>query len=608
MQTRVRSAILGVGGLVLLLGGLASLLAVVDLSPLAGWYATRLAGRPVTIASARVAWTHGLTLELRDVRIANPAWVAAPDLLHVEALSAVIEPGSLLAATPRLTRLTLRRPVLRLERAADGRPNWRADAARRHPADPAGKRHSLPTVLDLVLQDGRFLYRGTGGSELQLDLERLSVRAGGDATPLTLALKGRYNGIAVTGEATGDSYDVLHDPTRPFGTRAIVTTPATRLRFTGAMTAPLDFDGVQGELQLETRALDELLALVGLDAATALPVSLTGALDRKGDLWRLAAAGGRVADSGFAGELTLHEGGRGAPDAVSLDLRFPKLNVMPILASLGPAGREDRPLRIDMTPGVTVDARIAAAELTALGAAAADLELRARLLPGLVTLDAPRLTVAGGHLSASLSARPGPVSRVAAQALLTGGDVAQLARLVGRARIPLTGRVDAGISLDASASTAAAALRAARGQGVVAMTRGRVERDLLETVSTDLRSLFRRGDGWAELRCLLGVIELRDGHAVVSPLRLRTADTSLTAAGQVDLLARRLDLTVKSGRAPGPFALRVPLRLRGPLGRPDIEPQLGASADWLDMPERAAPLGRLPPELARLIQGNACAA
>lgn len=608
MQPRMRSAMLGLAGFAALAFGLAVALQAIDLAPLAGWYGTRLAARPVTVARAHLGWSDGLSVELSDVRIGNPPGATAPDLLRVEAVSAVIAPASLLPGeTLQIRRVLLDKPVLGLERAADGKPNWRTDGAPPRQADPAEKRRGLPTILDLALRGGAFVYRGTGGGALRLDLDRATIRADDPTAPIGLTLDGRFNGTVLRVEATGESYAALHDAARPFGTRLTVTTPASSLHFAGSMTAPLDLDGAQGRLRFETHALGELLAMLGLDVASPLPVTLAGTLDRQGDRWHLASARGRVAGNPFDGDLQLDEGARGEPDALAITLRFDQLDLMSVLAAQGRAEASDMSLQVDPRPGVTLDARIAAARLTAFGAAAANLELQGRLLPGEALVDVLGLALAGGRLTASLAARSdGSTSRLTARAVLAGGDVAQLTRLAGLKTGELAGRLDAGITLDGRAATASAALAAARGHAVVAMTRGRVTRDLLEIAATDLRALFRRGQGWTDLRCLLATVELSAGQAAISPMRLRTADTSLVAAGHADLVNRRLDITLKSDRAPGLFALQVPLRLQGAFDALEVKPQLGSAADWLDMPERNAPLRRLPPELARLTLGNPC--
>ena len=52
------------------------------------------------------------------------------------------------------------------------------------------------------------------------------------------------------------------------------------------------------------------------------------------------------------------------------------------------------------------------------------------------------------------------------------------------------------------------ALKASRGHAVLAMKEGRIARALLEKISTDLRSLFRKNENLARISCLLGIIDM----------------------------------------------------------------------------------------------------
>jgi uncharacterized protein involved in outer membrane biogenesis len=236
-----------------------------------------------------------------------------------------------------------------------------------------------------------------------------------------------------------------------------------------------------------------------------------------------------------------------------------------------------------------------------------DFDMHTRVLPNRIALDALGFTFAGGKVAASGSAQSVAAgTHVAVNAAMSDTGFGQLLGSAGLATDQITGKLDARLALDMTGGTLARALKAGRGQAVIAMARGRVSRNLLEQVSTDLRTLFRPGEGWVDMICLLGIIELRNGLATISPLRLRTADTTLVAGGQFDPLSGRLDVTVKTSGSPSLFALRVPLRIQGDLGSVSVRPNLGSSADWLDASAREEPERRLPPDLQQLAQANPC--
>ena len=96
------------------------------------------------------------------------------------------------------------------------------------------------------------------------------------------------------------------------------------------------------------------------------------------------------------------------------------------------------------------------------------------------------------------------------------------------------------------------------------MSNGRVARDFIEKTSTDLRTLFRTGEGWVPASCLLGVANLYDGIMTIERLRMRTPDTTLVGSGEADFAAGRLDMTIKADSAGSRiFALDMPICIAG---------------------------------------------
>ena len=139
------------------------------------------------------------------------------------------------------------------------------------------------------------------------------------------------------------------------------------------------------------------------------------------------------------------------------------------------------------------------------------------------------------------------------------------------------------------------------------MSQGKIARALLERAATDLRSLFRKGEGSAPIKCLLGILDLRNGLGKISPLRLQTNEASLIGGGQVDLLRDRLDLTVKSDAASTGFlALDVPFRISGDFATLSVQTAIGASTAWLDAPAGNMSVRVLPPNLQQLAERNPC--
>jgi hypothetical protein len=138
------------------------------------------------------------------------------------------------------------------------------------------------------------------------------------------------------------------------------------------------------------------------------------------------------------------------------------------------------------------------------------------------------------------------------------------------------------------------------------MSGGRVQREIIEMASTDLRSLFRTAEGMTPLSCLLAVAQINRGVGEVAPLRLEAATGTIAGVASFDLNRQVLDLVIGSeGATTGFFALDIPMRVSGSFADPSIRP-----ARW--SPEGRARLSTsravaaVPTELRDFARGNRC--
>jgi uncharacterized protein involved in outer membrane biogenesis len=471
-------------------------------------------------------------------------------------------------------------------------------------------------LLDFHLHDGSVTYRTSSGVVLRNDLHDLTIRTAGEDQPVSLALDSAYNGTPVRLNAKTQSFSVFRNGSVPFGVEFSASTPTAKVDFKGTMTEPLDFDGVQGPMQIDARQLGDLLNMFGADVRVDFPLLLAGAFARTGDRWKLSDTKGKLANSVFEGALTLTEAGRGKPDDIGIAANFVRLDLNPILASGGNGktggGRNNDygalPLRVEAKRSTNFDAQIKVKVLEYRAMRIADFGAHGRLASGEVTVSQLTFAFAGGTVDASGSAhRSASGSHVVANAAVSRADANQIARMLGAAAGQIAGKISGRATLEMTGETVKEALKRSRGHAVLAMAEGQIARALLEKISTDLRSLFRKDESSAQISCLLGVIDMQNGQGTISPLRLRTPSTTLIGGGQVDFPGEHLGLTIKSEAAStGIFALDIPLHVSGGFADLSVEAAIGSSAGWLDAPARNNPAHELPPDLQRLADTNSC--
>ena len=210
--------------------------------------------------------------------------------------------------------------------------------------------------------------------------------------------------------------------------------------------------------------------------------------------------------------------------------------------------------------------------------------------PARSLLNSFKFALAGGSVDVSGSVENAAGGgHVAMVATLAGIDAAQLAGLAGREAGQIAGRLDGGLTLDMTGDTVKSALKVGRGHIVFAVTEADVARDLIERISTDLRTLFRTQEDMVQLTCLLGIVDLRNGIGTIWPLRLRTVrrDHRRPGAGGFSGSASRPHIQSVAASTSF-FALDVPVEISGEFRDLHVLP----GADAAEAPDGNRPAAR----------------
>lgn len=576
--------------------------------------------RRVSIGSIALVWGNPIHLQATDLRLANALWGNDPDMIAVQGLSADIDVWPLLRGLVRYQNLRLDAPRIVLERNDEGIGNWHFTASE-EPSLPSTLLASLvpwaiipkdrtqfPTLIDFAVKDGLVSYRTSSGNRLRIALNALAIRTDGDGRPVIMTVDGRYNDMPVHLSAETESFSVMRKRAQPFGTHLSMATTSGTIGFDGTMTDPLNVDGIDGVLHIDGKDIGGLLAIFGAGVDLHLSLHVDSPFDHHGDRWQLADAKGTLGGDTFHGTFALDEGPRHEADRIALKLDFATLDLKRLIeAARTDSGTEPLSLRIDTKPPTVFDVGVTANEARYGKAKLTNLAAAGHLHPGEMALDQASFTAAAGTVKASGTARSvGAASRIETRMAVTGADSAEIAQWFGPAAdpsevVPLGGRLDARLSLEMTGTTLDEALERGQGQTVVSMTQGQVAKSWLEKASTNLRALFRKGEGTVPLTCFIGIGDLRDGIVTLTPVRLRTPDTTLVAGGNIDLRAERVDMTLRSAdRKKSLLTLNLPLHIGGPLSSPRVSP-LGTKPQPPDLA-----MDRLRPDMRQLAESNPC--
>ena len=453
---------------------------------------------------------------------------------------------------------------------------------------------------------------GRGGLVLPMRLDQMSLASEDPQAPVMLRAEGSYNAVSIMLEGSLGSILAFRDMASPFSLDLSGTAGETGLELIGSAADPLNFDGVQGRLVLRAPNPAGLLALGGAGAQGVpnLPLELAGTLDRQGDVWRLTALDGALADAPLTGSLLqLTEGARGQPDALVMDLAFSKLDMNALLfaGGHGQEGDADLPLALVIAPDPLIEARLAAGELHYGRLHARDARLHVILLPGQLRVESLAMQAFGARISGSGMLEPVEDEvQVRLDLALQEGELDPLRRALGIRELPLSGRIEGRLSVTGRGKTLNSASRQAHVSAVLAMSGGTIAREVVEMATTDVRSLFRTARGRVRLSCAIGVLDMRAGVGEIAPLRVRSANGTIQGLASFDLHRQQLDLVIGSQRSTtAATALDIPVRVSGRFSEPEILPAQwsGSGRARLAAGDQVAPLT---PALRNFAQRSPC--
>lgn len=570
--------------------------------PVGAAASTRL-GRTVVIAGDLKIhpWSLRPSLEAHDVRIAQPDWhKTGGDMARIDRLSVQLAVLPLLAGRTVLPRLEITAPRVELIRLADGRANW--TFAGRKVRGGAGLK--LPAIRRFIITDGRLVLhdakRKTEFSGVIFTDERA---AGANRGVFALKGEGRLNGARFLASVTGDPL-LRVSPDHPWPFRADVRAGATHIVADARILKPFNLGLFSGSVTVSGADLNDLYSLTGLTLPNTPPYRVSGHLTRRGTLYRLEKAAGRIGDSDMAGDVSVET--RGERPFLTADLRSRRLD-FDDLGSLfgGPpstrkgetasaeqeamAGRlkgaarlfPEATLQVDriraMDAKVTYRAATVNAPNLPLTKVALDLDLKDGVLTGdPVAVTFSRGSVAGlVRLDAS-----GATPRTDLDLRMTGARLEDWVKVKSAGKPVIEGQIVARAKLTGYGNSVRKAAASADGTLTFVSPSGQIRQAFAEllgvNVSKGLLLLLSEDPRQTPIRCAVADFRVTDGIARANRIVFDTGVVLVHGSGTVNLRTERLDLTFE-GESKRPRLLRLfmPIHVDGPLRSPGYDLKTG---------------------------------
>ncbi len=603
------------GAAAILVAGAAAFLLSVDI----GSYREEIAaefrkatGRSLTIGGdMELSISLNPAIAVERVAIANAGWGSRPVMAAVARVEAEVALLPLLAGDIRVSRLVLIEPDILLETNADGLSNWRpappAGGRSGAPAGPAaadgeGKADSAPAApafAHVEIRRGRLAYRDARtGTDIRLDLERLSAEAEPFGAPLQLEAAGAWNGhpFSVSG-AVGPL------PTLASGQPARLALAADalgfRARFAGAVAGPARPDALDLRVAVRGADLSSLAPLAGPGLPQLGPAAFEARIRGGAGRFTIEEIEAALAGSDLSGRVELALAAPrprlyGRLEARVIDLaelrRRPAGSGRPAASGGGGAKRAgkrpdrifpDDPLPLDGLKAVDLDLALGIGKLAGLAVPVSAVEARIRLDKGALEVRPFRAAVAGSPVEGALGLDAGramPGLRIAARA--DGFDLGRLLEEAGVTDL-FEGRAKARIDLSGSGRSVAALMAGLDGDIGVVGGRGRLKTQALDAAaggaSALLGALLQGRRQWAVVNCAVVSVGIEKGRATGRAVLIDTEYSTVAARGAADLASETLDLVVEPRAKAATLTIAVPVRIRGRFTEPEFRPETGAA-------------------------------
>lgn len=539
-------------------------------------------GREVEIGNLEIepGWT--TVVRVNDVQVENPDWARAPLLLRAETAGIALRIWPLLFGQIEIAETFFRRPVLNLERAADGQRSWDLAA----PAEAAGdvaapeSRDEFPALGRLTLDGGRVIYRDQSRKlvlEGRIETAKGGVGGGGRTT---LQLEGQLEDRPLRFEFKGASIARLRETSDPYPFNLSIELGNTVVTAEGTVVEPLVMRKLDVRLVVAGPSLADVFPLFQIPVPATPPYRLEGGLKRQGEAWLFERFAGTVGDSDLAGWASV-DYSRDKP-LFEGEFRSRKLDLddMAGLVGAAPYPNETRGLFPDRTVDLS---RISAADanlsfvgeqIVSPGLPISGLRFDVRIKDSRAEFRPLVLDVAGGRVKGevALNDRDDPPS---ADANLEFQGIGLRPFFHDSEFVQeMGGRFTGNFYMKGSGRSLKQIMGSADGDGGVLMEEGSLSGLLVEAVGLDVieaLALVIGEDDRVEIRCAAVEFEAEEGVLSLGTALIDTVDSVIVFAGNLDLATEQVDVQVETrAKDFSAIDLSAPVRVSGSILDPEL--------------------------------------
>ena len=256
------------------------------------------------------------TVVVEGVKFGNADWGSRPDMLTVGRLEIQVSLIPLLSNTIKVDRLILIAPEMLLETDKNGKGNWVLDILGRQDKKPAEKVKTGPVALpafainEVYIEDAKITYRDGVTEKLsRMNIDKITMEAGGLDEPMNLKLTAAYNDIPVSVEGTlGTVTQFMTNKGYPI--KLVTSVNKATLGLDGQISRPKEVAGLDLAISFQVASLAELSQLTGGKLPDFGPINLAGKLTDVEGGYSLKSLSLKAGTTDLAGDMTVLTAGK----------------------------------------------------------------------------------------------------------------------------------------------------------------------------------------------------------------------------------------------------------------------------------------------------------
>jgi uncharacterized protein involved in outer membrane biogenesis len=366
----------------------------------------------------------------------------------------------------------------------------------------------------------------------------------------------------------------------------------TTIKATGSVADALGSQQAALDISLSSENLAKLGSLAGQDLPPIGPLSVSGKVERKGDVITVSGLSAKVAGSDLSGRISANVGGdRPAVSGALTSNTFNLADVAPPGEGGGSAGESSS------SPYVFTDDPL---PLDGLKSADADITLKV----GTFKLND---TMAFQNVNLKLGLQNGNLAVAPLTTKFADGAIAANVRLDGSKATPtlaadlnvaginygkflsqqgisndVSGTLDVAVDLTGAGNSMRGIASTLNGRTSIVGNQGTISNRLLSIISSGLADIYGPllgGDKNVRMNCLVSDFDIKNGLANSKALVVDTSTFTVAGGGTVDLKSEKLNMYVDVNTKTASIAsLAVPVNVGGTLKSPSFVPDPLATA------------------------------